>query len=504
MRQTLPLLSAAALLAGCTVGPDYKGPPSVASDAVTRGRFVRAQDAALTPAPGLARWWETLNDPTLTALVDDALAHSPTIDAAQARIRAAEAQLRAQRTAALPNVSASATYLHAQLPGTSLGGSGGNGGASGGGSATGGATSLSSLDFFNLGGTASWEPDLFGGTRRGVEQVRATVGQRFADLADAQVSLSAQVAQAYVALRDAQERARLNARSTALQRQALALTRQRFAAGTASQLQVDRLEQQLQSTDAQNIPLAAQIDEYKGQLAILTGRAPGALDATLATEVPVPLPPREVPIGDPAALIAHRPDVRAAERALAASNAQIGVNTAKLFPSLKFMGLFGLGGTSIADVVDPGKFTALLAPMLSWNILDFGRARAGVRQAEAQRDAADAQYRQTVLEALQDAETSLSRFGNVRLQLAQLARAEATATRAAQLNDQRVRAGTSTLIDQLDIERQRLAASIGVAQGKAQLTNSYIAVQKALGLGWTDPVHAMPNRDASEPSRSPS
>ncbi|MCH3755821.1 TolC family protein, partial [Campylobacter coli] len=133
-----------------------------------------------------------------------------------------------------------------------------------------------------------------------------------------------------------------------------------------------------------------------------------------------------------------------------------------------------------------GKFTALLTPMLSWNVLDFGRARAGVRQAEAQRDAADAQYRETVLEALQDAETSLSRFGNIRLQLAQLARAEASATRAARLNDLRVQAGTSTLIDQLDIERQRLSAVIAVAQGTAQLTGSYIAVQKALGLGWSD------------------
>lgn len=489
MKQTFALLPLI-LAAGCTVGPDYKGPPAVASDAAARGTFVRAGDPAIRRAPGVARWWETLGDPTLTALVDDALAHSPTIDAAEARIRAAQAQLRAQRTAALPNVSASATYLHAQLPGTGIGGSTGQSGSSGQGGGSSGGDSLSSLDFFNLGGTASWEPDLFGGARRGVEQVRATVGQRYADLADAQVSLSAQVAQAYVGLRDVQERARLNARSTALQRQALALTRQRFAAGTASQLQVDRLEQQLQSTDAQNIPLAAQIDEYRDQLAVLTGRTPGALDATLAAPAPVPLPPREVPIGDPAALIAHRPDVRAAERALAASNAQIGVNTAKLFPSLKFMGLFGLGGTSIGDVVDPGNFTALLTPMLSWSILDFGRARANVRQSEAQRDVAEAQYRQTVLEALQDAETSLSRFGNVRQQLGQLVEAEGTATRAARLNDQRVQAGTSTVIDQLDIERQRLSAAIGVAQGKAQLTNSYIAVQKALGLGWSEPAKA--------------
>ncbi|MEH3103322.1 MAG: efflux transporter outer membrane subunit [Sphingomonas phyllosphaerae] len=475
MRHALPLL-ALALLGACTVGPDYKGPPAVASDAVTRGTFVRAADPALTPAPGLARWWETLADPTLDALVDDALAHSPTIDAAQANLRAAQEQYRQQRAARLPSVSASAVYLNARLPGTNLGG----GQQSGGNSDT-------TLDFYNLGAMASWEPDLFGGGRRTLEQQRATEGQRFAQLADAQVTLSAQVAQAYVALRDAQARARLNAQSSALQRRQLTLVEQRYAAGTASQLQVERLRNQLNSTDAQTIPLAAQIDEYKGQLAVLTGRAPGALDATLASVVAVPLPPAQVPIGDPAALIQHRPDIRAAERALAAGNAQIGVATARKFPSLNLLGIIGLGGTGVSDVLDPSKLATVAAPMLNWSFLDFGRNRAAVRQAEAQRDAADAQYRQTVLEALQDAETSLSRFGNARQQLAQLLLAEQSATRAATLNAQRVDAGTSTLVDQLDIERQRLSATIGAEQGRAQLTNNYIAVQKSLGLGWTDP-----------------
>ncbi|WP_404711830.1 efflux transporter outer membrane subunit [Sphingomonas sp. MMS24-J13] len=463
------------LLGACTVGPNYDKPPAVGSDAIARGTFVRAADPSITPAPGLARWWVSLDDPTLTALVDDALAHSPNIDVAQARIRAANAQLKSQQAGGLPKVSASATYLNARLPGTNLSssGSGDSGGSS-------------SLEFYNLGGTASWEPDLFGGTRRGVEQARATVGQRFADLADAQVSLSAQVAQAYVNLRDVQERARLNSRSTELQRQALALTRQRFDAGTASALDVDRLQAQLQNTDAQNIPLAAQIDEYRNQLAVLTGREPGALDATLAGVVPVPLPPAQVPIGDPVSLIAHRPDIRSAELALAASTAGIGVNKAKLFPSIQFLGLFGLGGTSPGDIFDIGKLTTLVSPMLSWSVLDFGKNQAAVRQSEAQRDEAEAKYRQVVLEALQDAETSLSRFGNVRLQLAQLGQAEATAARSAALNKQRVQAGTSTVIDQLDIERQRLTAAIAVAQAKAQLTNTYIAVHKALGLGWTD------------------
>ncbi|WP_267381523.1 MULTISPECIES: efflux transporter outer membrane subunit [unclassified Sphingomonas] len=482
MKKLLPL--SLVLLAGCTVGPNYAGPPRTAADAAARGTFVRAQDPALTPAPGLARWWEALGDPTLDSLVDDALAHSPRIDEAQATIRQARAQLRSQQVNQLPSVSASASYLHAQLPGIDIGNAQGSGTTT----TTGSGATSTSFNFYNLGGTASWEPDLFGGGRRGVEGARATLAQRFADLADAQVSLSAEVAQAYVNLRDVQHRADLNRQSTKLQQQALALTRTRYAGGTATKLDVERLQTQLNQTDAQNLPLGAQIDQYRDQLAVLTGRTPGALDNTLSTAAPVPLPPAAVPIGDPATLIAHRPDVRSAERALAAATAQIGVNKAKMFPSLSFRGILGLGGTALRDVVDPNKFSALLAPQLSWSFLDFGRNRAMVRQSEAQRDQADAQYRQAVLQALQDAENSLSQFGNYRQQLAQLVQAEQSAARSARLNALRVQGGTSSTIDQLDIERQRYSATISVAQATAQFTNSYITVQKALGLGWSDPA----------------
>jgi NodT family efflux transporter outer membrane factor (OMF) lipoprotein len=485
MRNHIPLLVGAAL-AGCTVGPDYRAPPATAADAVARGGFVRATDPAFTPAPGLARWWETLADPTLTALVDDALAHSPTIDQATARIRAAQAQLTQQRTAQLPGVSGNATYLHATLPGVDLGQGGEGGGSAGGGAAGGGGSS--GLDFYNLGLTATWELDLFGGGRRGVERTRATVGARVADLADAQVTLSAQVAQAYVGLRDVQARIRLNRASTGLQQRQVALAQQRYTGGTASLLDVERLRNQLESTQADAIPLGTQRDEYLNQLAVLTGRTPGALDATLATVVPVPLPPAQVAIGDPAAVIANRPDIRAAERALAASTAAIGVNKAKELPGIRFLGILGLGGTSPGDVFDPGNLTTLLAPSLSWSLLDFGRNRAATRVSEADRDASDAAYRRTVLGALQDAENALSRFGNARAQLGQLAQVEATATRSARLNAQRVQAGTASLIDQLDTERQQLSATIATGQARAQLTQSYIAVNKALGLGWSSPT----------------
>ncbi len=484
-----------ALLSACKVGPNYKGPPPSGSAAVARGTFVRADDPALSAAPGVARWWESLNDPTLNALVDDALKNSPTVDAAAAKVREARAKLLQGRAALFPSASASVQYVHAELPGTGLGSLTGGSSSSGSDSSS-SSSSSSSLNFYNVGANVSWEPDLFGGQQRSVEAARDTLDQRYADLADAQVSLTAQVVQSYVNLRDVQARSRLNGESSKLQHQAVNLTRQRYAAGTASQLDVDRLQTQAQATDAQNVPLSAQVAMYQDALAVLTGRAPGELDATLTPELPVPLPPPSVPIGDPAALIAHRPDVRSAERALAGSTANIGVKTAARFPALKFSGILGLGGTALGDVVDPSNFSLLLLPQLSWSILDFGKNLGAVREARAQRDEAGAQYRQKVLAALQDAEDSLARFGATRRQLAQLTGSAQTAARAAALNRERFEAGTSSLIDQLDIERQQLASAINEEQGRAQLTIDYIAVQKALGLGWQDPAVVLAGQPA--------
>ncbi len=476
--KTILLLPAVLALAACTVGPDYHGPPPSAPDAVARGTFVRADPDAVGIGPTVARWWETLGDPTLTQLVDDALARSPSIDVAQARIRQARDQLKQQSAGALPSISANATYLHARLPGVGVA-------QTDGGADAGSAASSSSLDFYNAGLNASWEVDLFGKLRRGVEQSRATVGARFAALADAQVSLSAQVAQAYINLRDVQTRAELNEQTVRTEQRALDLQGRRLSGGTASLLDVEGLQARLEDAQARSFPLQAQRDEYLDQLAVLTGRTPGSLDVLLSDRGAVPLPPVEVHVGDPGSLIANRPDIREAERALAGSTAAIGVSKAKELPAIRFIGLLGLGGTSPGDIFDLSKLTVLAAPSLSWSLLDFGRARAATRQAEAQRDEAAAQYRSAVLQALEDAETSLSRFSHLRQQLAAVARADASAGRAARLNALRVEAGTSSTLDQLEVERQRFAAASALVQAKAQLTLSYVAVQKSLGLGWT-------------------
>lgn len=489
MRKQLSLIPLL-LLGACTVGPNYAGPPkAVGSAATPPAGFVRADNTLATTVPAVADWWTTLNDPMLSWLEERALASNPNVAVAQARLKQARSSLRLERANQAPNANASATYLHANLPELNLGGGeqgGANGGASGGSAnGSGGGTNI---DFFNLGFDASWEIDLFGGRRRTVEAARASAAAAEANVADAQVSLSADVAQAYIGLRDAQQRLILARDASRMQRDTLNLTLQRFNNGTASQLEVERLRNQVESTDAQILPLSSSVETYLNALAILIGEAPGTLDQRLAQAAPVPLPPAQVAIGDPTALLQRRPDIRAAERNLAAQTARIGVAEAAKFPRLNLMGIIGIGGTSLDALTDLDNLVTLGAPMLQWNVLNFGRANARVGQAEGARDEAEAQYRGAVLLALRDAEDSLSRFRARRNTVATLARAKASADRSAVLMQQRYRAGAATLIDMLDAERQRVSAQQSLSQAVAGLTNDYVALQKALGLGWRTPT----------------
>ncbi|MDB5697501.1 MAG: transporter [Alphaproteobacteria bacterium] len=461
--RALPLV---ALLGACTLGPNYAGPPPLSGTAAPPAAFVRTPDAANPAAPAAARWWSVLGDPLLDSLQQRALAGNPGIAAAEARLRQARAQLRLDRANQLPSVGAQGTIVQARLPGL------------------GSASSSSALSFYNVGLDASWEPDLFGGQRRTAEASRAGLGAAEADVADAQVRLTAEVAQDYVALRDRQQRLALTREAAGLQRRMLELTRQRVAAGTASQLELERVGTLLETSEAQAVPIEAEIDAALDALAVLTGAAPGALDTALAAPAPVPLPPARLAVGDPAALLQRRPDVRAAERQLAARTARIGVAEAARFPRISFMGILGLGGSSPADLVDLGSLSALSIPRLTWSFLDFGRGTARVRQAEAARDEAEATYRQTVLAALQDAEDSLSRFAHRRDSVASAARQLAAAGRAAALTEQRFAQGTASRIDALEAERQQVVARSSLAAASAALTADFIAVHKALGLGW--------------------
>jgi NodT family efflux transporter outer membrane factor (OMF) lipoprotein len=453
----------AAALSACTVGPNYQGPPAVAPGATAARAFTRAPAQVVPAAPDLAEWWTSLGDPQLNQLIEAALGGSPDVRAAQARLRQARAGLREHQRNALPKVSGSAAYLHADLP-SSLGF---------------GATS-----FYNVGFDATWEVDLFGGTRRAVEAASAEAEAVEADLADTHVQLSAEIAQTYVDLRDRQQRLALVRQSVDVEEQILTLTEQRRARGVASDLDVERVRTQVEDTRASISPLETEITELLDQLALLSGREPGALDAELTTVMPLPTLPEQVPIGDPATLLRQRPDIRAAEWRLVSQNAQIGERVADWFPKLTLLGDLGFTAADPGHLLRSENFMWIGAPFLQWNALDFGRTRARVDQAHAARDEAEAKYESAVLGALRDANVALSRFGHQREHIVSLHNVESSATRTATLTRQRYRAGTTSALDWLDAERTRFSAEQNRIAGDADLINDYVALQKSLGLGW--------------------
>lgn len=486
---TLSLAAAMALLlsACAAVGPNYTGPPKVADDAIERPDFARAELAPATRAPPPARWWESVSDPMLTRLIEDAFAASPTLEAALARLRSALAQQSVNRAALGPTGGATAGYIRGRIPTGSVLPS------AGGGSAGGSVSSIPDpikIDSYSVSSNATWEIDLFGGKRRSIESAGANAEAQQAALQDAQVSLANDMAQAYATLREAQARCALAVSSIALYAQTLELTKQRRVDGSAAQGDVETAEYNLQQARAGLPGLKTQIEQQLDQIALLAGRESGAYDALLAVpddrQVDSPMPPETTAVGEPADWLRRRPDIRQAERTLASRNATIGTNVANLFPKVSLLGFIGTAGAQPSDLFR-GSPISVLMPSLSWNFFDIPANRAKVRGAEADRDESLAEYRRTVLTALQDANDSLSRFGRARetLQLREAARK--AAARAAAITRRRYEGGTVSLLDALDADRQRTQADDYWAQARGDLMVAYAGLQKSLGLGWETP-----------------
>jgi len=473
-----PLAAAVALLlGGCAVGPNYHGAPQVTPAA---GDFKRA-DAATASAEPVTQWWTTLNDPELNHLIAATLAANPGIDVARARVREARANLRQQTATGLPTTAADAAYLRTANVGSLLG-------SSGSGSASGSSSSGGGLNLYVVGFDASWELDFFGGNRRAVEGASAAVSASEANVADATVTLTAEVAQSYIQLCDARQRLALTQQNIDIDSRLVELMKVRRAGGAATDLDVVRIINQLDTTRAMVPALNATITEQLNRLAALTAQEPGALDAELAKVGPVPAPPATTNIGDPAALLRRRPDIRVAERRLAQQTAAVGQNVAAEFPKVSLFGTVGFAAMHPQDLFNSGNFTYLAGPLLQWTPWDFGRLRARVAQARSARDEAEANYRQTVLNALADAETSLARYGQQRDAVTILGRARASAEEAYRLTEIRLRGGTAATTDVLDADTRRKQADLSYQQALAELTQDYVALQKSLGLGWAQPA----------------
>lgn len=467
-----PFCALLALASGCVQGPDYARPEVRAPASVERNSFVRAPEGTVA-APAVAQWWIALGDPLLDELIAKGLADAPRVEAAVARVRQARAGISAAKAANLPALSASAMYLHTDLPGDVLS-----------------ATRRLSGDMFNVGFDAQWEIDLWGGAQRNVERSKALAEAADAELADARVALAAEIARTYVTLRAAQVRTLALEGGIDLRTRILDLEKQRVAQGTASHRDLEDALAELAMIRARVDDIHAEITNLKDALAVLTGQEPGALGSRLddgGDPDDIPLPPAEVPIGDVSALLQHRPDIRRAERELAAASARIGIEKSQRFPQISFLGLIGLGGPRIGDVVDGGPLNNVAMPRLSWSFLDFGRGAAAVHGAEAARDAALADYKDKVLVALQDAEASLTRFGTSRTAYRHRLEAAAHHERIYQIAIERAKAGTDTKIAMEKAYVTRSEVWVAAVNARADVTLAYVALSKSLGTGWDRP-----------------
>ncbi|HEX3486933.1 MAG TPA: efflux transporter outer membrane subunit [Micropepsaceae bacterium] len=470
-------------LAACTVGPNYEQPqlatPAAFQDLPQAGAAPLSQ-----PAGGdadLTQWWQQFHDAELERLVTRALAANLDLMSTASLIRQAREQEIVQGAAGLPSVNAtgSAVRLHSNTnPLATLGGGGGPAGAA---SSSGG----SDLRLYSAGFDASWEIDVFGGVRRGVEAARDKSDAAVWQLRDGEVSLSAEVANDYLMLRAAEARIALLQSALQRQRETLAIVQARATVGFVTELDVDQQTAQVEATAAQLPPLAAQRLALVHALGVLLGEQPETMEAELQATGAIPAVPATLPVGLPSDLLRRRPDVRQAERNLAAATAQVGVAVAQLYPKFNLLGLASFASNSLNGFFSSDNFSAAGLGLIRWPIFTAGKSRANVRISEEQQNQAYLGYRQSVLKALQDAEDSLTRYTNEQQRLVSLQNSIAAATSSYAIATDQYRSGLVTYLNVLTAETALLNAQDEAAQSRAALSADLVSLYKALGGGWS-------------------
>lgn len=470
MRPAASLLGAA-LLAGCAVGPDYRTPDPPPPAAL---KLREAQAANVSPSPLPPRWWRLFEDPDLDRLVEKALVHNTDLRQAAANLQAARAALSEARSGLLPTSQASLEYSHQRSAALGLGASG-----------TGGLRPVTT-DFYSVGFDASYQVDLFGGVARSIQAARADYRAAQAQVDAARVSVAAETASAYAAACSFAAQAATARRTAELQASTLDLTSRMFQGGRGTERDVQQARELLEQANAEVPAFEAERRAALYALAVLTGDPPAMVDAAAARCTAPPSTRRPIPVGDGQALLARRPDVRAAERTLAGDMARIGVATAELYPNITLAGFVNLGAPRIGDLDRNQAFTYSVGPLITWNIPFNGAARARVRQSEAQAQASLAAFDGTVLRALQETEQALARLQGAVDRERALARAATASARAADLSEVRFRAGADNFLQLLVAERDRAVTRAALAQAQAARADAQITLFKALGGGWEE------------------
>lgn len=459
LKPLTPSLLALAL-AACAVGPDYQAPAtepaSLGSDAQAKA-FDRSHFESI--------WWKQFDDPVLNQLVQASLDGNRDLRVAFARLKSARAIREDAENDTFPVVTsrASSEIGKGQVPGET--------------------EQRVNSERYDLGLDMAWELDLFGRIQRQIEASEAQEAAAQADLQQLQVSLIAELVDAYGQLRGAQLREQIALANLKTQQESRTITVSLRDAGVGNELDVVRADARLAGVEATVPQLQAEQVRARNRIATLLGQRPDALSIDLSPRA-LPAIAKALPVGDPGELLRRRPDIRSAERRLAAATANVGVATADLFPRVSLSGFLGFTAARGSQIGSSAANAWALGPSITWAAFDLGSVRARLRGAKADAEGALASYEQQVLLALEESANAFSDYGKRQQRLLSLMRQSDASRKAADLASVRYREGTVDYLVLLDAERERLSAEDAQAQGEVELYRGIVAIYKALGGGW--------------------
>jgi len=465
-RALLPL-AAALMLGGCMVGPDYAVPPAPGGPAP---RLLEADAATTAPTPLPAQWWRLFGDPVLDALVTRALERNTDLRVAAANLQRARALLSEARAGQLPSTTLNAQYVRQRFGGQVFNAISN--------------TPPVTTDFYTAGIDASYEIDLFGGVSRAVRAAVADAEAAQAQVDAARVAVAAETARTYAEGCALAIRVETAEATIALSRRSLALIDTSRKAGYADARDVAAASTVLAQAEAALPQLVAERRASLYALAFLTGDPPEDVSQDAAACAAVPALAAPLPVGDGQALIARRPDIRAAERSLARDTERVGVAIAALYPRISLLGTPSLGAARPADLGNSASFGFSVGPAISWNFPFNGAARAQVGAARAETEASLARFDAAVLSALQETEQALARLGGALAAEARLREAADAARETARLTELRYKAGSDDALRLLEVQRQWRAAEAAFAEAAGARAAAQVSVFRALGGGW--------------------
>ncbi len=458
------IILTAGLLSACAVGPDYKAPVMDAPKS-----FARAEAPVFTGQGVELNWWKLFQDKELNTLIEQTIAHNYDLQAANANIREARALYLQSSLNLAPIVSSHANFTDQKR-------------------SLGALNNLSyaprGLKLYNVGFDALWELDIFGRVRRSVEASNDEVEAQEATLRDLSVSLVAEVARNYFELRGLQNQLVVARKNIENQVKTVDITRIKFEVGRGTELDTSRAAAQLDTTRAIIPTLEVGIYKTMHRLSVLTGQLPNALTERLMAVAPMPKIPEIINIGNPADLLRRRPDIKIAERMLAAATASIGIATADLFPRVTIIGTLALEATKLSAVGSGGSDTFSIGPRISWAFLDMAHVYARIKAANASAESSLAHYEQTVLSALEETENALVNYNRERARQSLLLIAANASVKAEELAQLRFNEGVSDFLTVLDNEQLLLEDQGRLAQSETATATALAALYKALGGGW--------------------